>query len=198
MQAVCFNPRPPRGGRRNVCCEQSAITAFQSTPPAWGATRVDVVGCDQDERFNPRPPRGGRLSFRWHAIQLPSFNPRPPRGGRRRDFSPAPIVSEFQSTPPAWGATDCEGWGLPNKSFQSTPPAWGATFRLRPGKEEGQRFQSTPPAWGATLVRPPLAPPLKVSIHAPRVGGDALKACNPVPKALFQSTPPAWGATRVL
>ena len=37
--ATCFNPRPPRGGRRSV---------FRTAPRRWG--------------FNPRPPRGGRLA----------------------------------------------------------------------------------------------------------------------------------------
>ena len=55
--------------------------------------------------------------------------------------------------------------------FQSTPPAWEATagtasayFRIL--------FQSTPPAWEATSALAIYNWKLKVSIHAPRVGGD--------------------------
>ena len=34
-----------------------------------------------------------------------------------------------------------------------------------------------------------------VSIHAPRVGGDAGKKAFEYGEKMFQSTPPAWGAT---
>ena len=34
-------------------------------------------------------------------------------------------------------------------------------------------FQSTPPAWGATSKPPRKNKKTKISIHAPRVGGDA-------------------------
>jgi hypothetical protein len=56
--------------------------------------------------------------------------------------------------------------------FQSTPPAWGATRHLGTDRD-GSKFQSTPPAWGATSKRRPTQRPPKVSIHAPRVGGDS-------------------------
>ncbi len=36
---------------------------------------------------------------------------------------------------------------------------------------------------------------LGISIHAPREGGDPMTAVTTVPKSLFQSTPPARGAT---
>ena len=36
-----------------------------------------------------------------------------------------------------------------------------------------QKFQSTPPAWGATPIRDIVQRLEIVSIHAPRVGGDA-------------------------
>ena len=55
-----FNPRPPRGGRRQLMRA--------------------ALGKDAD--FNPRPPRGGRLSTSSFATSLCNFNPRPPRGGR--------------------------------------------------------------------------------------------------------------------
>ena len=58
-------------------------TAFQSTPPAWGATST-----------RSKPPTTAK-----------SFNPRPPRGGRLRLFGMTERADLFQSTPPAWGAT---------------------------------------------------------------------------------------------
>ena len=35
-----FNPRPPRGGRLARAVIDQRREAFQSTPPAWGATDV--------------------------------------------------------------------------------------------------------------------------------------------------------------
>ena len=39
-----FNPRPPRGGRRNSTKGRNANTKFQSTPPARGATLCFAPG----------------------------------------------------------------------------------------------------------------------------------------------------------
>ena len=83
IQLVDFNPRPPRGGRHdrnNITCINSA---FQSTPPARGATQdIPLVPLIDD-----------------------NFNPRPPRGGRRKPVVPPSVRWKFQSTPPARGAT---------------------------------------------------------------------------------------------
>jgi len=38
---LCFNPRPPRGGRRPVCLAPKGLRGFQSTPSAWRATRCN-------------------------------------------------------------------------------------------------------------------------------------------------------------
>ena len=55
--------------------------------------------------------------------------------------------------------------------FQSTPPARGATPPNRCGHPSTQ-FQSTPPARGATKTRLLKIAKQKISIHAPREGGD--------------------------
>ena len=123
-----------------------------------------------------------------------SFNPRPPRGGRQDKVELPLAVSRFQSTPPARGATSPVGNPLSMRWFQSTPPARGATHR--PARARGRR---------------------RVSIHAPRAGGDGSTSAswprstcfNPRPPRggrlwfcgveqsgkTFQSTPPARGAT---
>ena len=91
---------------------------------------------------------------------------------------------------------DCILWPLclPVLVFQSTPPARGATYRwcsaeifyyyFNPRPPRGgrltlppkfllrPRFQSTPPARGATTTPPYAAGAAKISIHAPREGGD--------------------------
>ena len=56
-----FNPRPPRGGRRwRPWTTTTPTGAFQSTPPARGATTCRAERQKAREHFNPRPPRGGR------------------------------------------------------------------------------------------------------------------------------------------
>ena len=57
-------------------------------------------------------------------------------------------------------------------------------------------FQSTPPARGATYVDSMFYQMYRISIHAPREGGDLHTDSWPIQySSEFQSTPPARGAT---
>ena len=58
--------------------------------------------------------------------------------------------------------------------FQSTPPARGATSFLYETASPNFLFQSTPPARGATQMLLMWQLLIKISIHAPREGGDCL------------------------
>src|ERR1019366_1862911 len=78
-----FNPRPPRGGRLEPCGAACPSTVFQSTPPAWGATPLELLR-----------PDAALVSI--HAPRV---------GGDARGYAWTWLVSMFQSTPPAWGAT---------------------------------------------------------------------------------------------
>ena len=78
--------------------------------------------------------------------------------------------------------------------FQSTPPARGATWVLSLFARKGI-FQSTPPARGATGLGGILRFVHRISIHAPREGGDAVPPSVVNGVLVFQSTPPARGAT---
>ena len=188
---------------------------FQSTPPVWGATPACIILSPDTRNFNPRPPCGGRHGLRLALVESSDFNPRPPCGGRRvHSFGArthgaisihAPRVggdvtkrwlfrawTRFQSTPPVWGATGTPGKSGISFAFQSTPPVWGAT-----GGHEGRRrrkiFQSTPPVWGATGAT---AFPLvitRISIHAPRVGGDSRRTPAPCTPCHFNPRPPCGG-----
>ena len=124
------------------------------------------------------------------------FNPRPPRGGRL--------------TAPPSEATD-------TMYFNPRPPRGGRRHSRMCGTVP-IIFQSTPPARGATSARVTDYLHRKISIHAPREGGDYHSGAadahdidfNPRPPrggrlarnsirsstSLFQSTPPARGATR--
>ena len=55
--------------------------------------------------------------------------------------------------------------------FQSTPPARGATQYTKKMHVDHQ-FQSTPPARGATGNMSDKLENIRISIHAPREGGD--------------------------
>ena len=85
-----------------------------------------------------------------------------------------PVIRQqrFQSTPPARGATFLTACrGRQELQFQSTPPARGATRRKVVNCTE-KLFQSTPPARGATTPKQRTAADDRISIHAPREGGD--------------------------
>ena len=123
---------------------------FQSTPPVWGATDAYLLIISKRGDFNPRPPCGGRQYLICFLSDCFAISIHAPRVGGDGN-----------------GVLN----GLGALSFQSTPPVWGATRGLA-FTVSGYTFQSTPPVWGATC--PPLlrASSLKISIHAPRVGGD--------------------------
>ena len=79
-------------------------------------------------------------------------------------------------------------------TFQSTPPVWGATATMTRASLWWP-FQSTPPVWGATVGHGCVDAGGRISIHAPRVGGDWTDGANTLTITVFQSTPPVWGAT---
>ena len=190
-----FNPRPPRGGRRRQIPPPRQSTDFNPRPPRGGRRQIKKEGSRTAAISIHAPREGGDRSPAHPDGQKRDFNPRPPRGGRRRHICSAMSYSRFQSTPPARGAT------------RHPLAATRGNFL----------FQSTPPARGATTTRPVSDIARRISIHAPREGGDNLLSTqlikesdfNPRPPRggrllfvslstsllRFQSTPPARGAT---
>ena len=195
---VCLNPRvsihaPRVGGDPSRHAHRFAAEGFQSTPPAWGATRPLKDGCRTDgvsihaprvggddpgyemnatwQMFQSTPPAWGATFLRPDRRRRAScFNPRPPRGGRPSDCS----------------------YTVSSQTFQSTPPAWGATVTTV-NKYGEEVFQSTPPAWGATLQLLHRVQPFAVSIHAPRVGGDHVVVEIGKGHLCFNPRPPRGG-----
>ena len=144
-----FNPRPPCGGRHGSEIRSRGRLRFQSTPPVWGATKA------------------------WEA-------------SLRRGV--------FQSTPPVWGATGqlldvgdelvisihaprvggdhpWRGGCFPRADFNPRPPCGGRLVRQTSGPPGGY-FNPRPPCGGRPLEHRPPEIVLRISIHAPRVGGD--------------------------
>ena len=171
------------------------LSIFQSTLPAWGATeshgrrrrsiQISIhaprMGSDGSSRQDRQ-----RLPISIHAPRMGSDLPQetvrnekiisihaPRMGSDNRDACHVLRACAFQSTLPAWGAT--KQWNtLPRCSiFQSTLPAWGATCKrhsgilllyFNPRSPHGER-QTVPSVSRANDT---------ISIHAPRMGSDAI------------------------
>ena len=122
-----FNPRSPRGERRQTAMGERIALAFQPTLPSRGATpfgrtpRINVfisthaplAGSDSSKwyfvserwNFNPRSPRGERQGWSFDIPSLAYFNPRSPRGERPHTTPQYAGTLQFQPTLPSRGAT---------------------------------------------------------------------------------------------
>ena len=192
-QSQNFYPRPPRGGRRQMC-------RFSS----------------MRQNFYPRPPRGGRPTTRCYPtttkifLSTPSarratillgillrvplnFYPRPPRGGRPRSRHQLVVILLFLSTPSARRAT-----------LQSFPFCGQSLISIHALREEGDArivcawptsfiFLSTPSARRATYVRLRHLQCHSISIHALREEGDADGRRTPCQAGNFYPRPPRGG-----
>ena len=125
--------------------------------------------------FNPRAPCGARRPPCPLCPAGPYFNPRAPCGARRTARRAILAVRGFQSTRPVWGATRRSSTAGASSLFQSTRPVWGATFLRSIGAKRCTKFQSTRPVWGATGGDQLFDLCGTISIHAPRVGRDAIR-----------------------
>ena len=141
----------------------------------------------------------------------------PRAGGDGRRSMQSNCKGGFQSTPPVRGATArqiCEGVSRvisihapraggdcckrmiqkKRRKFQSTPPVRGATMRSMLAHQAEQDFNPRPPCGGRPSPYAGDSWAERISIHAPRAGGDPLTALTGSIR-LFQSTPPVRGAT---
>jgi len=124
--------------------------------------------------FNPRPPDGGRHPLHLVISGRKRFNPRPPDGGRPARRSGSAVFRRFNPRPP-------DGGRLPIKSLAV----------------DADGFQSTPPGWRATPQHLDRIGDAHVSIHAPRMEGDArmMRFSGSLPS--FNPRPPDGGRLRV-
>ena len=143
---------------------------FLSTPSARRATRLPILALSRFPYFYPRPPRGGRPS--WQSSMQPSlyFYPRPPRGGRPAQLSPAQHPQHFYPRPPRGGRHSFQNPGVPPYEFLSTPSARRATQHSL-----------------ATVIH------IRISIHALREEGDALRTPTITTTSDFYPRPPRGG-----
>ena len=172
------------------------IKKFQSTPPVWGATQPRYFRKKNKRYFNPRPPCGGRQNRAPSIIYRILFQSTPPVWGATKGVRALMAAFKFQSTPPVWGATILRVKLGTTLAFQSTPPVWGATSEKGKGGKRNEYFNPRPPCGGRPDELAGLDGYAFISIHAPRVGGDAGTETPGKRTHLFQSTPPVWGATQ--
>ena len=195
---IYFNPRSPRGERRDddkamndrwkisihaprggsdTGQQIDAFIAqiFQSTLPAGGATGLSRRRCGPPKHFNPRSPRGERpITFRaWTASK--NFNPRSPRGERQSRWKNLKATVIISIHAPRGGSDPRSSAAInPQNDFNPRSPR-GERRPLRGHKALLDPFQSTLPAGGATPWR------RKYFLASRR----------------FQSTLPAGGATKI-
>ena len=145
---------------------------FQSTPPVRGATlKPRRRACFQN--ISIHAPRAGGDAGGYQIIRrTQNISIHAPRaGGDMMIISSRKVGGNFNPRPPCGGRRWSAWQSWSQASFQSTPPVRGATHPRLPAVFTG-----------------------RISIHAPRAGGD-VEGWEARETTLFQSTPPVRGAT---
>ena len=128
-----FNPRPPRGGRLLPWAWCTCTSAFQSTPPARGATLFVTVHNHLHQVISIHAPREGGDRIKRDTREISRISIHAPReGGDSYSSADSTPYSLFQSTPPARGATQGRGIGGQRARISIHAPARGATLLLCP------------------------------------------------------------------
>ena len=144
---VYFNPRSPRGERRDDIDDDrshgisihaprvgsdsmgrqlTSMTSFQSTLPAWGATWRHCHYQRHDE-FQSTLPAWGATQICYHTCKKIDFNPRSPRGERHGQTTSVQWQLYFNPRSPRGERLFRAACNGSPSAFQSTLPAWGAT-----------------------------------------------------------------------
>ena len=172
----CISIHAPReGGDSSSRHGSNSCFVFQSTPPARGATVLcqPVFVYWQISIHAPReggdPAGAPPHPRRYISIHAPR------EGG---DHSPSKVFAneiDFNPRPPRGGRRRrWDTWPVP------------------------PNFNPRPPRGGRRVEQPYHRHEQRISIHAPREGGDHADRWRPPRGNVFQSTPPARGATSCL
>ena len=175
-----FQSTPPARGATEAAALWSRAEIFQSTPPARGATFRLRAPPSIFHISIPAPREGGDRARGWRLRRRSYFNPRPPRGGRRRKVGVLLVdLEDFNPRPPRGGRRLGPPAGTCSSIFQSTPPARGATPHLSGTAVLQRYFNPRPPRGGRPIGLNQKDAQFIISIHAPREGGDVWPACWP-------------------
>ena len=213
-----FYPRPPRGGRHELDCNQLNTKEFLSTPSARRATRsVSPAPVWQTISIHALREEGDTGCL-FHLIGGSRyFYPRPPRGGRQQTFPLTTTTVQFLSTPSARRAThavqlvaevkrisihalreegDCDPLELfqLNRYFYPRPPRGGRPrHSLLPRADRGISIHALREE--GDLLCGSCWGVLSISIHALREEGDPSAVFTTSTDCGFLSTPSARRAT---
>ena len=190
-----FQSTPPARGATYAGVKETVVYDISIHAPREGGDYHALRGMSRGGIFQSTPPARGATAGKGDAGADPAISIHAPReGGDGALMERERVYFEFQSTPPARGATiqpqhdagrghisihapregGDHGWaqGVCQRcDFNPRPPRGGRPRTLEDW-ERGVRFQSTPPARGATAPRLCSRDRVRISIHAPREGGD--------------------------
>ena len=125
------------------------VSAFQSTPPARGATNIMQERTKKTVKFQSTPPARGATICRWRSASRHFyFNPRPPRGGRLQMHKAVWLLDKFQSTPPARGATASATAAAQSAEISIHAPREGGDDYRRFDTDGDYHFNPRPPRGG--------------------------------------------------
>ena len=145
---------------------------FQSTRPVWGATGR-CGNAEIHREISIHAPRVGRdAPAAAQGFHCRNFNPRAPCGARHIAAAPDHKHTQFQSTRPVWGATCCilrRHSLAPN--FNPRAPC-GTRRDRRAARCALHRISIHAPRVGRDALAPGVFTEGYISIHAPRVGRD--------------------------
>ena len=191
-----FNPRPPRGGRRQTASLLDRGFLFQSTPSARRATaHLDPV-CIAGAYFNPRPPRGGRQPpfSKYSHGPIISIHALREEGDASSSLDIF-LSSLFQSTPSARRATAGITWEMLDEQISIHALREESDENWREYERRNLNFNPRPPRGERPWEPEAAIPCAQISIHALREESDTYH-CTLLPiRQEFQSTPSARRAT---
>ena len=198
-----FNPRSPCGERLSFPIGLFGnIGGFQSTLPVWGATRSCTEDVEPLSEFQSTLPVWGATCREFKAKFGTRFQSTLPVWGATPSLSVQSRIWRISIHAPRVGSDPGRLLSLsrqysisihaprvgsdvslssllrPEDGFQSTLPVWGATRKDLMCLFLFLRFQSTLPVWGATPAAMFFRNLKGISIHAPRVGSDALPSLS--------------------
>ena len=168
-----FNPRAPRGARRERAASDFNVYQFQSTCPARGTTAADFWANYDIYKFQSTCPARGTTEAQIEAARPYFISIHVPREGHDVPiFAQYRYVCDFNPRAPRGARPICANNGNVNKLYFNPRAPRGARLMMATRSYGGLIFQSTCPARGTTIV------PLWLTAGA-----------------AFQSTCPARGTT---
>ena len=214
-----FNPRSPRGERRQAVDLPAILSVISTHAPLAGSDQIFVYSSMHTTSFQPTLPSRGATKGKRREVGCMVFQPTLPSRGATATGSSAPPLTAISTHAPLAGSdafADLRVFAAGD--FNPRSPR-GERLEGRMRQIAAQRFQPTLPSRGATLLPALLhfhAP--RISTHAPLAGSDRIDHVVSLPRSIsthaplagsdfvlrrvfrqafgFQPTLPSRGATR--